>query len=219
MKEFRSQLSKMGKVIADSTHAATILRNVPESWRAISQTISMITRDPEIIEERLEAHEADLNALEVSNQAATAFVAQSKPNRPANHMSHHTQTQNHNPGRFELHARGNAPRTAQRPAFYQCNNCGRPGHSASRCYSPGGGLSGQTDTLENESRTVQLTCQYCSKPCRPLTPYPTAEPTAQRTCHDLFYLGDHSSEGKTPCPNPSPHMPSSIASPNGSTVG
>jgi gag-polypeptide of LTR copia-type len=63
MKEFRSQLSKMGKVIADSTHAATILRNVPESWRAISQTIRMITRDPEIIEERLEAHEADLNAL------------------------------------------------------------------------------------------------------------------------------------------------------------
>jgi gag-polypeptide of LTR copia-type len=131
MKEFRSQLSKMGEVIADSTHAATILRNVPESWRAISQTIRMITRDPEIIEERLEAHEADLNALEMSNQAATAFIAHSKPNRPTNNMNHQTQTQNHSPGRFDPHMRGNAPRISQRPVFYQCNNCGRSGHSAS----------------------------------------------------------------------------------------
>jgi hypothetical protein len=38
MKEFRNQLNKMGEVISDSTHAATLLRNVPESWRAISQS-------------------------------------------------------------------------------------------------------------------------------------------------------------------------------------
>ena len=31
MREYRNQLKKMGEVIADSTHAATILRNVPES--------------------------------------------------------------------------------------------------------------------------------------------------------------------------------------------
>ena len=31
MKETRSQLMKMGEIIGDSTHAATLLRNVPES--------------------------------------------------------------------------------------------------------------------------------------------------------------------------------------------
>ena len=51
MKEFQNQLRKMGETIADSTHAATILRNVPELWRPIAQTIRMITRDPDNIEE------------------------------------------------------------------------------------------------------------------------------------------------------------------------
>ena len=72
----------MGEVIVDSTHDATILRNVPESWRPIAQTIRMITCNPDDIEERLEAHEADLNAIEISSQAATAFAAQARPNRP-----------------------------------------------------------------------------------------------------------------------------------------
>jgi gag-polypeptide of LTR copia-type len=81
MKEFKNQLTKMGETIANSTHLATLLRNVPESWRPIAQTIRMITRVPEEIEERLEAHEADLNALEVLDQAATAFAARAKPNR------------------------------------------------------------------------------------------------------------------------------------------
>ena len=70
----------MGEKIADSTHAATILRNVPESWRAISQTIQMITRKPDEIEEHLEAHKVDLNALEMSTQAATTFIAQTRQN-------------------------------------------------------------------------------------------------------------------------------------------
>ena len=39
MKEFRNQLKRMGEVIPDSTHAATLLRNVPESWHPIAQTI------------------------------------------------------------------------------------------------------------------------------------------------------------------------------------
>ena len=57
---------------------ATLLRNVLESWRPIAQTIRMITRSPEEIEECLEAHEADLSALEISVQAGTAFAAQSR---------------------------------------------------------------------------------------------------------------------------------------------
>lgn len=76
MKEFRNQLKRMGEIVPDSTHAATLLRNVPESWRLIAQMI------PEEIEERLEAHEADLNALEISVQASTAFTAQTRPIRP-----------------------------------------------------------------------------------------------------------------------------------------
>ena len=81
MKEYRSQLEKMGEVIASSTHTATILENVPESWRAVSHMIRMITRDPDIIEEQLEAHEADLNALEMSTQATTTFIAQSRSSK------------------------------------------------------------------------------------------------------------------------------------------
>ena len=75
MREYRNQLKKMGEVISDSTHAATILRNIPESWRHVAQTIRMITRSPDEIEESLKAHEADLSALEISDQAATAFIA------------------------------------------------------------------------------------------------------------------------------------------------
>ena len=79
MKEFRSQLKKMGENIADSMHAAMLLRNLPESWQLISQMICMIAHTPDDNEERLKAHEADLNALEVSNQAATAFSACARP--------------------------------------------------------------------------------------------------------------------------------------------
>ena len=79
MKEYKSQLEKMGEWIANSSHAATILCNLPESWRPIAQTIRMITCDPDEIEERLEAHEADLNAIELSMQAAMAFSMQSRP--------------------------------------------------------------------------------------------------------------------------------------------
>ena len=74
MKEMRSQLMKMGEIIGDSTHTATLLRNVPESWRTVAQTIRMITNNPNVIEEKLEAHEADIDAVEMSNQASTAFL-------------------------------------------------------------------------------------------------------------------------------------------------
>ena len=75
MREFRNQLKRVGEIIADSTHMATILRNIPESWRTVAQTIRMITQIPDKIEESLKAHKANLNALEISDQAATAFIA------------------------------------------------------------------------------------------------------------------------------------------------
>ena len=80
MREYKNQLKKMREIIADSTHTATILRNVPESWRHVTQTIRMIMRIPDKIEESLKAHKADLSALEISDQATTTFIAQTKPN-------------------------------------------------------------------------------------------------------------------------------------------
>jgi hypothetical protein len=102
---------------------------VPESWRPIAQTIRMITNKPDDIEERLEAHEADLNAIEISSQAATAFAARSNPiKRPIPNVPPQTNNQSFN-----------------RPvnSLYYCNNCGRSGHSVMRCFAPGGGLAGQ----------------------------------------------------------------------------
>ena len=67
MREYKNQLKRMGEIVADSTHAATILRNVPKSWRHIAQTIRMVTRIPDKIEESLKAHEADISTLEISD--------------------------------------------------------------------------------------------------------------------------------------------------------
>jgi Pol polyprotein, beta-barrel domain len=142
---FRSQLTKMGETIADSTHSATVLRNVPESWRPIAQMIRMITRVPEEIEERLEAHEADLNALEVSDQAATAFVVRAKPNRPPQPKPYANIPQN---------VRANNPLVANiARAPFICNNCGKTGHSAARCYGVGGGLEGQAPWMKKNEPT------------------------------------------------------------------
>ena len=123
MKEFKNQLGRMGEPIAPSTHTAMILRNLPESWRPIAQTIRMITRDPDEIEDRLEAHKADLSTIEISTQAVTAFIARPKPGTPLSPQYNNTN----------MNTR----------LTYHCNNCKKEGHSASRCYAPGGGLAGQ----------------------------------------------------------------------------
>ena len=78
MKELKSQLEKLGETITDSSHAAMLLWNLPESWRTIAQTIRMITQVPDKIKEWLEAHESDLNAIKISGQATTTFIAQSQ---------------------------------------------------------------------------------------------------------------------------------------------
>ena len=137
MKEFKTQLEKMGETIAASTHAATTLSNLPESWRPIPQTIRMITRDPDVIEECLEAHEADLTALEMSDQAATAFVAQPKPPRPSMMQPPFQNNTGHRPNEMLYN---NNPCLPLKP-LYHCNNCRKDGHSASQCFAPGGGLA------------------------------------------------------------------------------
>lgn len=154
MKEYRSQLSKMGESIAPSTYASTLLRNLPESWRSIAQTIKMVTQDPADIKGRLIADEADLKASDfISQPLPIAFAAQSHiPSNPNNRPTPYRQFNDTHTGRNSPSY--NYPRThiqngphvlqnfATRPR-YHCNNCGKGGHSASRCFSPGGGLAGQ----------------------------------------------------------------------------
>jgi transposase InsO family protein len=151
MKEFRSQLERMGEKIPDSTHAATILRNVPESWRSIAQTIRMISANVDEIEDKLEAHEADLNAVEISDQAATAFVARSaQPTHPSmrrplavnNPRFQSTIRNSPNPTLSTNQATPHRSAMAQRSSF-TCSNCGKYGHLSSRCFAPGGGMEGQ----------------------------------------------------------------------------
>ena len=97
-----------------------LLRNLPESWRPISQTIHMIVYTRDDIKEGLEAHKANLNALEVSN-AATAFSARARPMLP---------------NFFGTQPKHQGPQSStSKPAFH-CNNCGKPSDPASKCYAP-----------------------------------------------------------------------------------
>jgi Pol polyprotein, beta-barrel domain len=90
----------------------------------------------------LEAHEADLSAVEVSTQAATAFIAQGRPARRFNNLPfNRTSNFQQNPissNRQGMQVNGPSPRP-----FFRCNNCGKIGHSAAGGTAPGGGLSRQ----------------------------------------------------------------------------
>jgi gag-polypeptide of LTR copia-type len=195
-KEFRSQLTKMGGTIADSTHSATVLRIVPGSWRPIAQMIRMITRVPEEIEERLEAHEADLNALELSDQAVTAFVRRVKPNRPPQPKTHAYVPQN---------VRANNPPVANvARALFICNNCGKTGHSAARCYGIGGGLEGQAPWMKNNepakptfSRTPNVFASGVIAP-PPLNPAHSAAWLAKQPSDDIIMVARISEAEITP---------------------
>jgi Reverse transcriptase (RNA-dependent DNA polymerase)/gag-polypeptide of LTR copia-type/Pol polyprotein, beta-barrel domain len=154
MKEFRSQLERMGEKIPDSIHAATILRNVPESWRSIAQTIHMISTNVDKIETKLEAHEADLDAIEISDQAATAFIARSNQHsnsyirrQPAVNDHIFQSTIRNSPNSAFNSTRARVQRPTMSPiaqkSFLSCDNCGKYGHSAPRCYASGGGMEGQ----------------------------------------------------------------------------
>ena len=84
----------------------------------------VVTRDLDEIEEKLEAHEADLEAVTVDVPTlGTAFAAQ------PNEMAH-------------IGAKTNERMNMERPPACDCSNCGRQGHAAERCFRQGGGLEG-----------------------------------------------------------------------------
>ena len=148
MQDYRDQLENMGASVDSSYHAAILLRNLPDSWRSVTQAIKIFTNDVDVIEESLEAHEADVGSIDYSHQAATAFVARS---RNPNYV---TQPRTQTRGNYS-HQVPPASLTPTRPT-YICNNCGRGGHSAARCFSQGGGLAGQapwSQSGHNNSRT------------------------------------------------------------------
>ena len=156
MKKMRNQLMKMGESIGDSTHTATLLRNIPESWRTVAQTIWMITNDPDIIEEKLEAYEADISAVEMSNQASTAFLSQSHPPTSTG-QGHNVQLPNYSRGRgmnFINQDQGRGSYTL--PPTYQ--NCGRIGHTISQCFAPGGPL--HTYKPQTSTRSPPVTTKH-----------------------------------------------------------
>ena len=96
----------------------------------------MITSNPDDIEERLEAHEADLNAIEISSQTAMTFAARSHLIKHPN-FQQSMQTPTYNQVNTMSHKDN-----MQKP-FYQCNNCREVGNSVMRHFAPGGGLAGQ----------------------------------------------------------------------------
>ena len=101
------------------------------------------------IEEKLEAHEVDLDALDIANQAATAFAARANPNVTRSPINH----QNPPPNNFSVNSPG---ATAQRPRFI-CGNCGRQGHLTSRCYVPGGLMEGRAPwNNQNTTSNIKL---------------------------------------------------------------
>ena len=145
MKEYKSQLEIMGEIVPLSYHTATILRHLPESWRVTANTIGMISRDLVEIAERLETHEANLKTIEDENPShGTAFSAQ---------LRNHTRVSQplYQRGRGNYSAMQFSTPNFPRPT-YTCNNCGRNGHSAARCFAAGGGLAGQAPWSQSHAQ-------------------------------------------------------------------
>ena len=105
----------------------------------------MIANTPEDIEERLEAHEADLNAIEISSQAATAFAARSNGNRVPPSR-----------GGFQRNYRSSQNPPFRKINMIYCNNCRKEGHAASRCYAPGGGNAGHAPWAATQGQSSNL---------------------------------------------------------------
>ena len=117
----------------------------------------MIANTPEDIEERLEAHEADLSAIEISLQAATAFATRSNGNQfpPSK-------------GGFQHNYRSSQNAPFRKIIVIYCNNCGKEGHTASRCHAPGGGnarhapwaaTQGESSNLNHNNSTSKIPLQ------------------------------------------------------------
>ena len=191
IKEYRNQLDKMGETVANSSHTAILLRNLPDSWRTIAQTIQMITQVPDEIEERLEAYEADLNTIEISSQATTAFIAQSKGllkfNCPAP-IRYNT----HNQDRFLSNQHQQSYHPNNKP-YYHCNNCGREGDSASRCFAPVGGLTGQTPWRGTQGQSNNSLNSPRASNC---VPQNSQKPPTTGNQHTTAHFADRKLESK-----------------------
>ena len=148
MNEDRAQLDKMGEKIANSTHTATILRNLPELWWGISQMIRMITSNHDTIKEWLEAHEVDLSALEISTQAMTPFITRPKLNRPDTTRSIFQCVPPLRPD----HTQQNTDQQLTQKPINHCDNCRKLGHPLSKCYASGGRLEGQAPWVMSQGQ-------------------------------------------------------------------
>ena len=158
MTEFRNQLYQMGEFIPDSTHAATILRNLPESWESMGLTIQMMHTDLSEIEHKLRAYEVNLNIRMVSSETsnATAFSAKHSPQNQA--ILPNTT--------FPPSSRSSSNSMTTCPVNpttnFRCMNCGRQGHTSIRCYARGGNMEGrapwnnQSETIPSQNRNIPM---------------------------------------------------------------
>ena len=173
MTEFRNQLYHMGEFIPDSTHASTILRNLPESWESMGLTIQMMHTDLGKIEHKLKAYEANLNIRTAASETpnSTAFSARHPPqNRTI--FPHPT---------FPSSSQSSS--LTQRPTNpvmnFQCTNCGRQGHTSIRCYARGGNMEGrapwnnQPESAPIMNRGLPTPPLSQSRPNTSQTPRPT----------------------------------------------
>ena len=93
----------------------------------------------------MEAHEADLNAIEISSQAATGFAARSNGNRfPPSR------------GGFQHNYRSSQSAPFGKINTIYRNNCGKEGHTASRCYALGSGNTGHAPWATTQGQSSSL---------------------------------------------------------------
>ena len=119
----------------------------------------MVTRDLDEIEEKLEAHVADLEVVTVDvPMLATAFVAQ--PNETAH-----------------IGAETNERMNTERPPACYCSNCGRQGHAAERCFRQGGGLEGHWPATWRGGYTTGRGCGFVRLMRPPHTTHATVAPS------------------------------------------
>ena len=116
----------------------------------------MITRIPDEIEESLKAHEADLSALEISDQAATTFIPWTKPNLLIQNCNQVINQNNLCTNEASLLF---TPKTS-----FTCNNCRKTGHLVAWCYVLGGGLEGQAPWMKNKEPTHHIPQRFNNPP-------------------------------------------------------
>lgn len=129
LNEYRDRLELMGDPISDTSHAARLLRNLPEDWEGVAMMIRTVTNKPETVITKLKAEEQvrknkrlQLEAAAGTIPAASALLA---------HRFGHSQPVT------------STPKSKSGKRHIVCDNCHLKGHDRPSCWAPGGGQEGK----------------------------------------------------------------------------